>query len=81
MSTFCSLVKKYSYSPSLSFAFPLAFTTDRWVDNQEVAAYFGFYMFLESPENEDNYDTYWDGYCDYVSDPDRLAEQIKGKSF
>ena len=47
------------------------------MSNEEVAAYFGFFMFMESPENEDNYDTFWDGYCDYVSDPDRLTEQIE----
>lgn len=47
--------------------------------DDEVAAFFGLYAFLESPDDEDNHDTYWDGYCDFVQNPKGVKKRIDGQ--
>ena len=47
------------------------------ISNEDVSSYFGFYSFLESPDDEDNRDTYWDCYCDFVQDPHGVSKRMK----
>ena len=49
------------------------------ISNEEFSSYFGFYAFLESPDDEDNRDTYWDCYCDFVQDPKGAKKRMKGQ--
>lgn len=50
------------------------------VSSEDYASYFGFYAFLDSPEDDDNYDTYWDGYCDFVINPKGLQKRMQNQS-
>ena len=47
------------------------------ISNEDFSSYFGFYAFLESPDDEDNRDTYWDCYCDFVQDPKGVSKRMK----
>lgn len=49
------------------------------ISNEDFSSYFGFYAFLESPDDEDNRDTYWDCYCDFVQDPKGAKKRMKGQ--